>query len=217
MLSIFVIMNIEKAQKRQESKDKILGAAKKLFLEEGFAKTSMRKIAAEIGVSPTTIYLYFKDKADMMYALHHEGFKLLNKQLKALEYVEDPFERLKAIGRLYISFALENREFYEIMFIMEEPIKHIENSKLLKDGWQEGEDAYQLFLAVIEACQKKGYFKGYNLNNFALLLWANIHGLCALKNNGHLNMISQEIDDKIDIPSTMQSCFNMYIKMIENI
>ena len=42
-------------------KRKILEAAKALFLDQGFEKTSIRNIADAIEYSPSTIYLYFKD------------------------------------------------------------------------------------------------------------------------------------------------------------
>ena len=49
-------------RERQAVRQEILDAARALFIEEGYEKTSMRKIAEKIEYSPTTIYLYFKDK-----------------------------------------------------------------------------------------------------------------------------------------------------------
>ncbi|WP_342759075.1 TetR/AcrR family transcriptional regulator [Kineothrix sedimenti] len=64
--------DIEKA----EMKKKIKGAAIELIEQEGYEKLSIRKIAAKIEYSPTTIYLYYKDKAeiisDMSYDLYHK-------------------------------------------------------------------------------------------------------------------------------------------------
>src|SRR5690625_6541021 len=65
-------------------KTAIINAAKKLILEKGFEATSLRKIAAEIGYSPTTIYLYYKDKNDIIYALHQDGFNLFRSKLDPL-------------------------------------------------------------------------------------------------------------------------------------
>ena len=80
----------------------VLEAAKKLFVQEGYEATSIRKIAKEIGFSPTTIYLYYRDKNDIAYALHQEGFLLLRDRFMALMSVDNPFERLKAIGHTLI-------------------------------------------------------------------------------------------------------------------
>jgi AcrR family transcriptional regulator len=117
-------MTIAKRKERQkeELRGKILEAAKALFIERGFEDTSIRNIAEKIEYSPTTIYLYFKDKDDIFYALHQEGFVLLNQYLRALQNVAEPFERLKTICKAYIAFALENREFYDLMFISRSPM-----------------------------------------------------------------------------------------------
>lgn len=205
-------------QKTHEDLGKeILQAAKRLFLEQGYAKTSMRRIAADVGVSATSIYLYYKDKADIMHALHQEGFKILNREFKTLQLVEHPFERLKAMGRGYINFALENRGFYEIMFIMKEPLKHLEGEGDLDPGWEEGQSAFQALQNVISDCQEYGYFKGYNRDELALILWGNMHGLCALKNNGHLDLLVDKMGGAIEISEIMQNSFSLYTKMIENL
>ncbi len=197
----------------------ILSAAKKLFLENGYINTSMRKIAAEVGISPTTIYLYYKDKADVIHALHQEGFKILSEQFKTLENVEHPFERLKAMGRCYINFALDNPDFYDIMFIMREPLEHIEVHKTKGDdlSWKEGEEAFNSLVSVVSDCQEVGYFKGFDAFEMALLLWANMHGLCALKNNGHLDLLAQIVDEKTEVSNMIYNSFDLYVKMIQNV
>src|SRR5690554_7192785 len=117
---------VRKKKPKEDIKTAILNAAKNLFLEKGFEATSLRKIAVEIGYSPTTIYLYYKDKNDIVYALHQEGFSLLRSELTALMIVEDPFERLKALGRSYLQFAKENPDYYELMFIQKEPMEFLD-------------------------------------------------------------------------------------------
>lgn len=197
----------------------ILSAAKMLFLERGYVNTSLRKIAAEVGISPTTIYLYYKDKADVVHALHQEGFKILSEQFKTLENVSDPFERLKAMGRCYINFAFENRDFYEIMFIMQEPLSHIgvRNSKEGGLVWEEGEEAYDALLSVVAACQEAGYFKGYKISRMALLLWVNLHGMCALKNNGHLDLLAQSMEGEPSVSDLIYNTFELYIQIIQKV
>lgn len=47
----------------------ILDAARELFINEGYEKFTMRKLAQKIGYSPTTIYIYFKGKDDLLLAI----------------------------------------------------------------------------------------------------------------------------------------------------
>jgi hypothetical protein len=37
-----------------------------------------------------------------------------------VQHIDDPFERLKVMGRIYIQFSLENTDFYELMFVLKE-------------------------------------------------------------------------------------------------
>lgn len=100
----------------------ILMAAKELFLAKGFEATTLRNIAEKIEFSPSTIYQYFKDKNEIFYTIHAEAFSELLKRFKASEIHENPMDQLIALGEIYIGFAQENSELYDLMFIMEAPI-----------------------------------------------------------------------------------------------
>lgn len=177
-----------KEKHKEELKLRILDAAKDLFLKQGYDATSIRKIAEQIEISPTTIYLYYKDKSDIIYALHQEGFKILSSQFVVLQQVEDAFERLKAMGRIYMTFALENPDFYELMFIMKEPLDFV--VKHCGSEWEEGEFAFTSLLKTVADCKEIGYFKQMDTNSMALNIWAIMHGLCSLKLQGHLDHVA---------------------------
>ena len=101
-------INERKERERDVLQKSILTAAREVFLEKGFDQTSIRSIAQRIEYSPTTIYLYYKDKDAILFALHSEGFQLLGSKMEVLNSVENPFERIKAMGREYIRFAMEH-------------------------------------------------------------------------------------------------------------
>src|SRR3989337_3436592 len=177
-----------KERQKEELKAKILEAAKELFMLKGFEDTSIRNIAEKIEYSPTTIYLYFKDKDDIFHALHVEGFTLLNQYFRPLGHVEDPFERLKAINKAYINFAMENGEFYDLMFIIRSPI-----SSLSKDdsSWEEGNRAFDFLLNTVNQCISKGYFKGMNPEVLAFTVWSMVHGIVSLEIRNRCSVISE--------------------------
>lgn len=202
-----------KLKHKEDLKESILKAAKKLFLEDGYEATSIRKIAAEIEFSPTTIYLYYKDKHEIAHALHQEGFKIMGESFKVLAHVEHPFERLKAMGRLYIQFALENPDFYELMFVMKEPMEHIENDC----AWEEGEEAFGALVDTIKACQQIGYFGNFETNVFALLVWSTMHGLCALKINNHLDHMIANKKILDNISDGLNHAFEVYVQTLERL
>ncbi|MCU0376473.1 MAG: TetR/AcrR family transcriptional regulator [Chitinophagaceae bacterium] len=64
-----------KAKEKEELKTLILRAAKKLFVEKGIEQTTIRNIANAIEYSVGTVYVYYKDKNDILHELHTQGFR----------------------------------------------------------------------------------------------------------------------------------------------
>jgi len=171
-------ISTRKERQKEELKGKILQAAKELFMQKGFEDTSIRNIAEKIEYSPTTIYLYFKDKDAIFCELHREGFLLLNQYFRPLAHVADPFERLKAINKAYITFALENGEFYDLMFIIRSPMDSITKDE---SDWEEGKLAFMFLMGTINECIAKGYFKDMNSEVVAFTVWSMVHGIVSLE------------------------------------
>ncbi len=166
-----------KQREKEDMRSLILDAARKIFLEKGYYEASMRNIAEEIEYSPGTIYLYFKDKDEIFHALHEEGFRRMLEKMQPLEHVADPFERLKAMGRVYLEFARNNKDFYDLMFIMQAPIKHEEKEK---EEWQWGNRTLEYLKNVLKECRKKGHFKNQDIEYLSFTIWSTMHGMCAL-------------------------------------
>lgn len=164
-----------KQEEKQEMYKRILNGARKVFLEKGYEQTSMRNIANEINYSPGSLYFYFKDKSEIFHELHREGFQLLLNQLKVLDKVADPFERLKANGRVFIQFAKENKDYYNLMFIVDEPTKIPETG-----GFKIAQEAINQLSSVVKECQQKGMFKGMDTEYFTFMMLSLLHGICAL-------------------------------------
>ncbi|HYF68986.1 MAG TPA: TetR/AcrR family transcriptional regulator [Ohtaekwangia sp.] len=179
-----------KERQKEELRAKILQHARELFIERGYEETSIRNIAERIEYSPTTIYLYFKDKDDIFFALHQEGFALLNQYFRSLANVEDPFERLKAISKAYVRFALENREFYDLMFISDKPM----NALCKEDDkeWDEGQKSFGALVQTVTECIDKGYFKGMDPETLSFTLWAMVHGVASLEICGRCSVLTEE-------------------------
>jgi AcrR family transcriptional regulator len=183
-----------KERQKEELKGKILEAAKELFITKGYDETSIRNIAERIEYSPTTIYLYYKDKDDIFHALHAEGFSLLNQYFKSLSLVEDPFQRLKAITRAYVNFAVEHPEMYDLMFISRAPMNKIEKEE---EEWNEGHRAFGFLVQTIEECQRAGHLQNFNTEVLAFTMWSMVHGVCSLDIRCRDKVISKVHQDNI--------------------
>lgn len=92
--------------------------ALRLFQESGYGAVSMRRLAAEAGCTPMTIYRYFDRKIDILRALWAEVFTELFDKLDGIALTEvDPVRRLHAIALGYVTYWLENREHYFMVFM----------------------------------------------------------------------------------------------------
>ena len=206
-----------KNRDKQDLKQHILDAAKLLFTKHGYDATSIRKIANVIEFSPTTIYLYYRDKNDILYALHQEGFKMLGTSFNDLVKITDPLERLKAMGRAYLQFALDHSDFYELMFIMKEPIQWLETEECVAGDWLEGITTFDFLHNTIIDCQQKGYFLDQNSKLFSLFIWSTVHGLCSLSLHGHFEQVVK--GSKLNIPSDkiLESSFENFLDLIDKL
>lgn len=165
-------------RERLDSRLAILMAAKELFLVKGFEATTLRNIAEKIDFSPSSIYQYFKDKNEIFYTLHSEAFTELLNKLKASEVHENPMDQLISLGNIYIRFAQENSELYDLMFIMEAPITFL--TDLDDSNWIEGKMAFDYLKSVISNCIQQGIIHETDLDSLSYLIWSTVHGMVTL-------------------------------------
>ena len=100
-------------------RDKILDAARHILAGTGYDGLSMRRIAQAVGCKAPSIYHHFENKDRIVHTLIDEGFEQQNTMMEdAAAAFENPLERLQARARAYIDFALNNPEYYRIMYIL---------------------------------------------------------------------------------------------------
>src|SRR5689334_19801414 len=127
-------------REKEEVKQKILDAARELFVEDGYEAVSMRKIAERIEYSPTAIYLHFQDKDALFEELCGSDFRTLAREFVAFAQIRDPIERLRASGLAYVDFALSHPQHYRLMFMTPTP-DHEHSAENLASRGKIDEDA----------------------------------------------------------------------------
>ena len=107
----------------------ILDAAKQLFVEEGYAATTIRRIAAKLGVSSTALYVYFPDKDAILVEICDATFAGLIAELDDVRRdATDPLDALAKSLERYIRFGLRHPNEYELTFVARRS-KELENLK----------------------------------------------------------------------------------------
>jgi AcrR family transcriptional regulator len=203
-----------KERHKEDLKKDILTAAKQLFTEKGFEATSIRAIAEKIEYSPATIYLYYKDKNEIIHALHQDGFALLIEHFSVVATIARPFDRLKALGKAYMQFALQHPDVYQLIFTMKEPMEHVTKHE---HEWEEGDQAFTLLLNTVKACQQDGYFNSLEPIGLAFIIWSTMHGLCTLRTSGHLDHMTVVCKDVAGLNRNVDELFNYNFEIFVSI
>jgi len=167
-----------KAKEKEELKELILKAARKLFVEKGIEQTTIRNIATAIEYSVGTVYVYFKNKDEILHELHTQGFRQLGGEMRVLFNVGDPMERLKALGRVYLQFAVSNTDMYDLMFSMKAPMEFLES--LHTEEWNEGKATFDVLRMTVKQCMDNGHFQGHQLEPLSFAIWSTVHGMASL-------------------------------------
>jgi AcrR family transcriptional regulator len=111
-------MSIKDRKEREtaQMRDKILDSALRVFAEQGYDKMSMRKIAALIEYSPTTIYRFFKNKEELLQTIAAATFGDLSAKFERVKAggSADPLGTLRALVREYAIFCVEHPDMFRL-------------------------------------------------------------------------------------------------------
>jgi AcrR family transcriptional regulator len=176
-------MGVKERREREksETRDKILDAARELFVTEGYEGVSMRRVAEKIEYSPTAIYVHFTDKNELFHELCRQDFARLQEVMQSADMPPDPIERLRQIGRSYIQFGMRFPNHYVFMFMTPHlPQEPDEEDREIMGNPEK--DAYAMLKWAVQEAIDAGCF-GNEVQDAELVsqtLWASVHGVISL-------------------------------------
>lgn len=164
----------------------ILDESRHLLVAHGYDSLSMRKIAARIGYSATTIYLHFESKESLFHALIEEGLERMFQFLTGIASSEkNPLKRLRQLCQGYVEFGLANPEYYEVMFVMKPALNH----RFPQDKYRRARRTLDLFgdaLGTVRLVDTAN-----DVDVASTQIWATLHGVVSL-------IIARRIDARLD-------------------
>ncbi len=174
-----------------------------MFVAEGFQNVSIRKIAERIEYAPSTIYLYFKDKDEIMLSLCEETFETLMTEIKSVtSAAKDPLSALKCGLRSYIQFGLAHPSHYLISFCLPPPKSKIEWKLETSIGLQ----TFDLLRQSIRKCMECGAIRQQDVEVASQLAWTSAHGVTSLLISSH--DMFPFVDHKILIDAVLDNIVN---------
>ncbi|MFE9361186.1 TetR/AcrR family transcriptional regulator [Streptomyces olivaceoviridis] len=153
----------------------LLKSAERTLRDKGVGALSLRELARDVGVSHAAPGRHFKDKQALLDALALDGYERMNQALTSADRPDRPFEeRMTALARAYLGFAVENPELLELMFAR----KHDPDSSAQLAAAVD--HSLGAFTRLVADAQEQGEIVQGDPERLTTVAAASLHGLAAL-------------------------------------
>jgi len=174
----------------------------KLIEDKGVSGFTLREVARISGVSPAAPYHHFKSKTELLAAVAVMGFGMLNEaQRKASEKIDNPGDRLRALGRSYVMFAVNHKVYFHVMF-RANPEPLWENDHVLNAAKQALTHLENTIRELNPEAEESG---GKHFRAAVITCWSMAHGLASLWVDGPLRVTESR---KLDIEELVDLVFS---------
>jgi AcrR family transcriptional regulator len=156
----------------------ILEAAERIFVAEGYEGATIRKIADEVGVSSTALYMHFQDKGCILHEICARTLRLLyerNREIAAKPL--DAVVRVEMMLEAYMRWGMEHPNAYQLVY---------SGRPLSSTGpWPEdtrdlSTQCYEIFCSVVREIAAVGRLRVGTAESAAQSLWMSCHGVVTL-------------------------------------
>jgi AcrR family transcriptional regulator len=154
----------------------VVEAALRIIAAEGSDAVTVRRLAGEADVAPMTIYNRFGDMHGVFDAVFEHGFTVFVERLRVTNPSGDPVADLHSMGLAYRSFAVENPDLYEFMFLnFAIDLEPSDRSSLA------AAQAFDVLSSLVSRALDMQKFRPASASVVAQQIWATCHGAVALE------------------------------------
>ncbi|MGE5248979.1 MAG: TetR/AcrR family transcriptional regulator [Bacteroidota bacterium] len=174
-------------------KNALIRAGIEILSSEGVAALSLRRVAAQAGVSHAAPYAHFADKEALIAAISTEGYRRLYERVEAVvaEHQGDPRRQLLEAAWVYVQFALDDPDHFRIT--LSGAVEREKEYPALVELTQKG---FQTLVQIVEACQSQGILDAGPPDVMAVSVWGLVHGIAVLILDGQ---VSHSVLDRIGV------------------
>ena len=157
-----------------QRRSEILEAAERIFLRSGYEGATIRRIADEVGVSPTALYMHFPDKHAMLLEIGADALeRVLVEGERICAEPGDPAEKVRAVLRAHMTFALKNKTAYQVVFC--------EGARAIARNDSRTRELcsryYRTLVTLVAELDQAGRLKKGSVHGVSQTLWTGSHGL----------------------------------------
>jgi len=155
----------------------ILDAAERIFVEVGYEGATIRRIADDVGLSSTALYMHFSEKSEILHEICRGAFARLQAMVEAVMDEGGPSDvRLRRLLEAYVDFGFENPNAYRLTYLTR-PVEARDGAQTAAQSL--GGDLFRAFEAVVHDVASDGRLRG-DPRTAAQTLWAGAHGVVSL-------------------------------------
>lgn len=157
-----------RAREREETVQRILGAAREIAVEDGYSAITMRGIADRAEYTPAALYRHYRDKGAILRALAESDRSALAREMRTQAGAGDVLERLRRAARAYVDFGLADPDRYRLIFSVGEDAAGEEIYAVLRDLVAQGMSSLRFRPELTD------------VDLIVQTLWGGVHGIVML-------------------------------------
>jgi AcrR family transcriptional regulator len=162
------------------SEERILRAARRIYEKDGMPGLSMRRVSAQVGLTPMALYRHYADKSALIEALVADGFAQFETFVAGAADAPTPGARFRAVLDAYVDFALKRPRTFELMFFI--PRDGVPPAPASLEA--SSSPSFTRIIAAVKEAMQDGTLAPDDVGQVLLLAWSTIHGLIALHFSG---------------------------------
>ncbi|MEJ3743479.1 TetR/AcrR family transcriptional regulator [Actinomycetes bacterium KLBMP 9797] len=166
------------------TRERLVAAASELLAQGGVEAVTLRAVGTLTGVSRTAPYRHFQDKQELLSAVAHEGFVLMQQDMaRTMAAGDDDGDVAAALHRAcvaYVRAGLARPAHYRLMF----GDRGADRPDRARDA--AAAEGAAFFLGIIATAQRAGVIRAGEVRELAATIWALLHGLVDLTLVGQL-------------------------------
>ena len=161
--------------RRLLSREIVVAVARELIIAEGHEALSLRNLAGHLNVTAAALYAYFDGKLDLLRTVAAGEFERLIREYESIGGTE-PIERLCKISYVYVDYARNNPELFQVMFMFPPGIDDPEFGE--HNRWSDR--AFRTAAQIAEQAIEEGKLRDGDPLLTSITIWSAVHGVATV-------------------------------------
>jgi len=180
-----------------DTKQRLIDVTRQMIDTHGVDSVSMRDLGKEMNLSRGAVYVYFRNKDDLLAALTTENFETLNSRMhKLIKETSDPRKLICELLYTFYDFGVKNQEHCQLMFRKQWDKEQYHNLHLAAI------ETFRIIYSCLETAHKQKRTISKSPKQLTAMVSAFIAGLVDLHSAGHL-----EPEKGLDDPAGLINSF----------